>query len=135
MLIELKALDLELALLREQLALRVQCAVAEFGRDGAGLSQGAIALDLMHFELMLFQPLLKLELVQPPGVLRREVMLPRAQALLQPEVERVLLLLELKPAVIHSACRVRAAGKVKQRAGEHRVKRSLHSLTPCSRFG
>ena len=134
MLIELEALDLKLALLREQLALRVQRAVAELGRDGAGLSQRAIALDLMHFELMLFQPLLKLELVQPPCVLRREVVLPRAQALLQPQIERVLLLLDLKPAVIRGTCRVRAAGEVKQRAHEHRVKRSLHSLTPCSRF-
>jgi len=133
-LIELEALELELALLREQLALRVQRAVAEFGGDGAGLSQRAIALDLMHFQLMLFQPLLKLELVQPPCVLRREVVLPRAQALLQPEIERVLLLLVLKPAVIRSACRVRDAGKVKQRACDGCVKRSPHSLTPCSRL-
>ena len=117
MLIELEALDLELALLREELAMRVERAVAEFGRNGAGLPQRAFALDLMDLELMLFQPLPELELIQPACILRREVGLPRADALLHTQIERVLLLLHVQPALIVRACRVRNAGKLQESAG------------------
>jgi hypothetical protein len=115
-LIELETLDLKLALLREELALHVERAVAEFGCNRAGLSQRAFTLDLMHFELMLLQPLLELELLQPACVLRGEVGLPRAQALLKTQIERVLLLFHVQPALIARVCRVRAAGKAEQSA-------------------
>ena len=113
LLFELEALELKLPLLREEAALHVERAVAAFGRSRFGIHQRALALELGELELMLLQPLLDLETMEPLRILRREVRLPRAQALLEPQIERVLVLLEMQPAVIGVVCRVRDAGEAK----------------------
>ena len=97
--IELELLRLELALLRVDLALCADPGVRDARRQCVRLApQELVAVRLLELELLLLQTLLEIELIEPPRVGGREVVAARAQALLEVQIERVLLLAELKLA-------------------------------------
>jgi hypothetical protein len=96
LLLEIEALQLKLALRRERFALRVEPRRERRIRQCAGAAQQELALDLLLLELALRHALLELKLLEPPRVRGSDVVTRRAQRLLEVQIERVLLLLELK---------------------------------------
>jgi hypothetical protein len=81
------------------LALRAQMRVAHAGRQRSGLSsRELVALDLLLLELLQLQALLQVELVETPRIAGRKVVRPRTHALLEVQIERVLLLSQLQLA-------------------------------------
>ena len=115
--IELEALNLELALLRELLALPFEATRVM----GCLAAQAELALELLLLELLVLKSLLELQRVESARVLRCELGRPAPDALLQLEVERVLLLLELELAMLeNSVCRART-GSVERRRCAQRV--------------
>jgi hypothetical protein len=101
--VELELLVLELALGGEDLALRVETVIEWLPPIGARvLPQGAVALRLLDVELLLLHPLLEVQLVEPACVRRAEIVGACAGALLQLEVECVVLLLHVQAARVGS---------------------------------
>lgn len=99
--VELEALKLERALLRENLALRVEAAIEHLGGTCAGAAaQRTLALDLLQLELLLVHALLQLEVVEPARIRRAQSVAACLRALAQLEVERILLLLDVQPPVM-----------------------------------
>jgi hypothetical protein len=97
--VELELLDLQLALLRESFALRAQVRVARPRRQRRRVApQELVALNLLLLELLQLQALLEIELIETSRIGRREVVAPRTHALLQIQIERVLLLPQLQLA-------------------------------------
>jgi hypothetical protein len=94
--IELEALKLELAFLGEELALRLEPA----GVVRRLPPQARLTLGLLLLELLVFEPVLKLQRVESARIGRRKIGGAPAKTLLQLEVERVLLLLELEPPML-----------------------------------
>ena len=98
--IELKALVLELALLRKNLALHLEAPRGRLRGPHAGmLAQRVISDGLLKLELLLFHALLEVKLVEPARIVPREVVAPRACALPQTQLEGVLLLLHVEPPI------------------------------------
>jgi hypothetical protein len=107
--IELEALVLELALLRENLALDLEAPHGRFRRAHAGLlAEHMILGRLLKLQLLLFHALLEVKLVEPSRIVGREVMAPRACALPQTQLAGVLLLLHVEPRVSGRDIRHRA---------------------------
>lgn len=99
--LELELLALELALRRKYLALRVDAGVGDCAWNRTRLlPQRMVALDLLYVELLLLHALLEVELVELARVGRAQVVAPRPGALLQLEVQRVVLLLHVEAARI-----------------------------------
>ena len=81
--LELELLVLELALHREELALRISTPVERLRRIGPCLRpQRVIALDLLHVEPLLLHALLEVKLVEPMGIGGAEIVTPCPGALL-----------------------------------------------------
>jgi hypothetical protein len=117
LLLHVEALDLELALLRETLALQgVARVLRSRGRRARWAPELILALELLLLEHLLLDALLQLELAEPALVSRRQVVTARADALLQLKIERVLLLLNLQLAAI-------ACGTLRMRICSEREKR------------
>lgn len=94
--IEIEALDLELALEGEQLALRREAPVEAIGRQRGIRSEQVLALELLPIQLLLLQPLIELKLLDSACIGWAHTVLARGEALLKAEIERTLLLLDLK---------------------------------------
>jgi hypothetical protein len=113
--IELEALVLELALLRENLALHLEAPRGRFRRGHASVpAQRVISDRLLKLELLLFHALLEVKLVEPARIVRREIVAPRPCALPQAQLEGVLLLLHVEPRIGREGAR---RGETRQRHG------------------
>jgi hypothetical protein len=113
--IELEALVLELALLRENLALHLEAPRVRFRGAHAGvLAHRVISDGLLKLELLLFHTLLEVKLIEPARIARREIVAPRACALPQAQLEGVLLLLHVEPRIRREGAR---RGETRQRHG------------------
>jgi hypothetical protein len=111
--IELEALELQHALLRERLALCIEAAIVLAGRKLAGAAfERALALHLPKLELLLFHALAQLELVETARIGRAERVAPRDRALPQLKIEGVLLLFDMQATVLGR--RARRAGLPRQ---------------------
>ena len=108
--IELEALNLELALLRELLALTLEA--TRVMRCLAAQTQ--LALKLLLLELLVLQSLLELQRVESARVFRCELGRPAPDPLLQLEVECVLLLLELELPMLENSVRRARTGPVER---------------------
>jgi hypothetical protein len=97
--IELEALHLQLTLLRGELAFAIEAACG-LGPIGQSAPQHVLALPLLLLELLVFQTLLKLQRFHAARVRRREILRAAADALLQLEIQGVLLSLELETPVL-----------------------------------
>src|SRR4051812_18743530 len=90
LLIEIEKVQLELALLCELFALRLQPGIGRsVGVRGGIASQQEVAGNLLLLELLLLHALLELQLVETARIGGREVGVRRAQRLLKVQIERV----------------------------------------------
>ena len=87
-----------------------------------------VALQLMLLELVVLHTLSELKRLEPALVSRIEIEAPRAQILLQVQIECILLLFEMKPAMRPGNVRgVRAGAHQQQRTNANDT---LHQRTP-----
>jgi hypothetical protein len=118
-LFHIETLHLELTLEREGSALRLDARLERaVGLSGGAAAQHVIALDLLLLELLLLEALLELKLLEAPCVGGAEIVAPRADALLKVEIERVLLLPELKVAALDGRACGGSVCALPQRGGE-----------------
>ena len=97
--VDLELLQLEQALLSVDAVLSADARVARAVRKRARLAaQALVALDLQVLELLLLKALIEVELIEPARVGGREIVAPGTQALLEIQIQRVLLLAQLKLA-------------------------------------
>jgi hypothetical protein len=100
-LLELELLRLKLALAVERSTLVVEALVTDVSRKMLDvLPCLKCALKLLLFQELSFHPLLHLELLQAPGVRGRQVLSAAGERLPEVEVERILVLPELKLAAM-----------------------------------
>lgn len=132
LLIEVEALRLQLALLSKQIALQVHApAHVIVAQERPASFEHALAVGLVQLELLLPETLLQLELLDSACIGGARIVTPRAQAVvLQVEVERILLLLQLQVAAV---VRVRCAGhddgcRCKHQQRQKKVRESGHIL-------
>jgi hypothetical protein len=137
--VELEALKLELPFLREQLALRREPACVMRRRL---LPETLLALKLLLFELLIFEPLLELQGVESARISRCKIGSVASKGLLQLEVERVLLLLELETPMLGNGigrtrgsaveCRHRDDGVEQWAKTDHKTR--SHVFASCPPF-
>ena len=104
--VELEALELQRALLRESRTLRFQLARPHVRRKRSALTfERPLSLTLFKLELLSLQALTQGKLIEPARVGRIESVTSRSCALPQLKVERILLLLDVQPAVLEDRVR------------------------------
>jgi hypothetical protein len=110
--VELELLRLKLPLLLEDFALRTQACVCGAGRKRTRFAAHPLVLkELLLFQLLPLKPLIEIEPVETARVGGREIRTARAQALLEVEIERVLLLAKLELAPRRLGLHVEGAGQ------------------------
>ena len=97
--LDLELLKLQQAFLGVDVALGADVCIAHARRQRARVAaKPLVALDLQVFELLLPEALIEIELIQPARVGRRKIVAPGTQALLELEIQCVLMLAHSKLA-------------------------------------